>query len=106
MNALRQSLIDAIDQLHPLLNTNIPEHEKNQIREKAQILYDMLETVVEKEREIINRNFETAIIALEGAANSAKKSKKDVEKIADTIKKTSQAIAVLEKLLKAGVGFA
>lgn len=106
MATLREGIVNTINDLHPLLNANIPHSEKDQVREKIDALYKQLEAVIEQSINPQTDEFELAISALDSAIESAKSAKMDMQKTSETIQKTAKAISQIENVLKIGIALA
>ncbi|WP_319575118.1 hypothetical protein [uncultured Desulfobacter sp.] len=103
MATLRESVVNTINELHPLINKDISEEEKNAVRSRLTVLYAQLEAIISQTIPNTTPGFDDAVTALESATNEAKQAKKDTDKVATTIKKTAEAINKIEKIIKIGV---
>lgn len=103
MATLRENVVNTINELHPLINKDIPEEEKNEVRTRLTVLYAQLEGIITKTIPNTTPGFDEAIKALENATKEAKKAKKEIERVAEVIKKTTDAVNKIEKVIKLGI---
>lgn len=103
MPTLRTSIVDAINELHPLLNADIPDAEKHVIRKRLSLLYAQLEEVIAQSISADTEEFNQAIAALQETTQSAKDARQDLDKIAQVINKTAKALEKLEKVVNMGL---
>jgi len=103
MSTLRNSLIDALNELQPLLTTDITDEERTTLRKRIRILYAQLDEVLVQDISDSTDEFNQALEALQNAVKVAVDAKNKIDKIANVINKTADAIGKLEKVLKMGI---
>jgi len=103
MSTLRNSLIDALNELQPLLTSDITDEERTTLRKRIRILYAQLDEVLIQDISDSTDEFNQALAALQNAAKAAVDAKNKIDKVANVINKTADAIGKLEKVLKMGI---
>jgi len=103
MATLRENVVNTINELHPLINANISQEEKNAVRSRLTVLYAQLEGIITQTIPNTTSGFDEAISALESATKAASEARKDINKIISAIDKTTDAVNKIEKVIKIGI---
>jgi len=103
MSTLRKNLTDALNELQSLMMADITDEERETIRKRIRILFAQLDEVLIQDISDSSDDFNQALAALKNSAKAAEEAKSDIDKVANVISKTADAIAKLEKVLKMGI---
>ena len=103
MSTLRNSLTDALNELQSLMMADITDEERDTLRKRIRILFAQLDEVLIQDISNSNEEFNQALVALQNSAQAAEDAKSNIDKVANAINKTADAIGKLEKVLKMGI---
>ncbi len=103
MSTLRKNLTDALNELQSLMMADITDEERETIRKRIRILFAQLDEVLIQDISDSSDDFNQALAALQNSAQAAEEAKSDIDKVANAISKTADAIGKLEKGLKMGI---
>ncbi len=103
MSTLRKNLTDALNELQSLMMADITDEERETIRKRIRILFAQLDEVLIQDISDSSDDFNQALAALQNSAQAAEEAKDDIDKVANAISKTADAIGKLEKVLKMGI---
>ena len=101
---IRGNLVNAINEMTRLLEVCNDENEKFELRIKIRELFQRLDRVIVATLDSGTPEFAEAVESLKSLTAKAIEAKNDLEKVADTINKASEAIGKVEKLVKNVVG--
>jgi len=103
MATLRESVVNTINELHPLINGAISEEDKKSIRTRLTVLYAQLEGIIAQTIPNTTEGFDEAIKALENTTEEARNARNDMDKIASVIEKATDAVNKIENIIKIGI---